>query len=194
LFMGSYNTFSDLQLTSLLKEGDRVAYTEIYDRYIYTLLNHAYNKTRNREEAKDAVHEVFAMLWSNRARVDNVANLSGFLYTSLRNTILNHIAHKGVQSKYMFSLLQLSKEEAETDHLVREKQLAELIEKEIAALPPKMREVFTLSRKAHLNHKEIAERLQISEQTVSKHITNALKVLRLKLGIIVYLILIINSK
>lgn len=192
--MCTYSTSTDIELTSLLKKDDRAAYTEIYDRYIYTLLNHAYNKTRNREEAKDAVHEVFAMLWSNRAKLDNVNNISGYLYTSLRNVILNQVAHKGVESKYMFSLLRFSKEEAETDHRVRENQLSQLIEDEIAALPPKMREVFSLSRKAHLNHKEIAERLQISEQTVSKHITNALKILRLKLGIIAYLILIINSK
>jgi len=190
--MLTYSTLTDLELTSFLKEGDRAAYTEIYDRYIYSLLHHAYNKTRNREEAKDAVHEVFAMLWSNRAKLAGVINLSGFLYTSLRNSILNQLAHKGVQSRYIFSLLQFSKEEAETDHLVREKQLAWLIEKEIAALPPKMREVFTLSRKAYLSHKEIAERLQISEQTVSKHITNALRILRLKLGIVIYLILIIH--
>jgi hypothetical protein len=51
--MEALNNLSDAELVDLLKLGDRAAYTEIYDRYIFVLLNHAYNKTRNREEAKD---------------------------------------------------------------------------------------------------------------------------------------------
>lgn len=189
-----YNNLSDLQLASLLREGDRVAYTEIYDRYVFVLLNHAYNKLRNREAAKDLVQEVFAALWAKREDVCINSNLSGFLYTSIRNVILNQFAHQNVQTKYIASMLQFDKQEqATTDHMVREKQLRELIDEEIAALSPKMREVFELSRKDHLTHKEIAEKLDISEQTVSKHVTNALKILRIKLGIFVYLLWIIGS-
>ncbi|NEU07978.1 RNA polymerase sigma-70 factor [Flavihumibacter sp. R14] len=193
--MSKYNILSDLELASLLKEGDRAAFTEIYDRYIFVLLNHAYNKTRDRELAKDMVQEVFTMLWSMRESLQLNTNVSGFLYTSIRNTILNQIAHKGVQGKYLESLLKFSEQgQTITDHLIREKQFGELIEKEIAALTPKMRTVFELSRKEHLSHKEIAEKLQISEQTVSKHVTNALHILRVKLGIFVYLLWIIHPK
>jgi len=58
-------------------------------------------------------------------------------------------------------------------------------------LPPKMREVFELSRKEHLNHREIAWKLEISEQTVSKQITNALRILKLKIGVLAYLALML---
>ena len=59
-----------------------------------------------------------------------------------------------------------------------------LIEKEIAALPPKMREIFELSRKANLNYREIADRLNISDKTVKKQMSNALKILRSRLGVL----------
>jgi RNA polymerase sigma-70 factor (ECF subfamily) len=45
-----------------------------------------------------------------------------------------------------------------------------------------MREVFELSRNEQLSHREIAERLDISEQTVKKQVQNALKILKAKLG------------
>jgi RNA polymerase sigma-70 factor (ECF subfamily) len=45
-------------------------------------------------------------------------------------------------------------------------------------MPPKMREVNRLSRQEHLSHREIAVRLEISEETVKKHIQNALQLLR----------------
>ena len=77
-----------------------------------------------------------------------------------------------------------------TDFLVRENDLKALIEKEIHLLPPKMREVFILSRNKRMSHREIADVLAISEQTVSTHIKRALRVLRIRLGVWVYLIFI----
>jgi len=59
-------------------------------------------------------------------------------------------------------------------------------------LPPKMREIFELSRKEYLSHKEIAEKLGISEQTVSKQVSNALKILRTKLGFFAYLAILLK--
>lgn len=56
-----------------------------------------------------------------------------------------------------------------------------------------MQEVFHLSRKQGLLHKEIAEHLQLSEQMVSKHISNAIKILKAKLGILLYLWWLSNS-
>jgi RNA polymerase sigma-70 factor (family 1) len=193
--MNVYQQYTDQELTDLLKFGDQQAYTEIYDRYIFVLLNHTYNKTRNREEAKDIVHEVFARLWANREQVQITTSLAGFLYTSARNIILNQVTRKEVESKYIVSILKFAVQpQVVTDHRIRENQLIAIIEKEIAELPTKMREVFELSRKQHLSHREIAEQLDISEQTVSKHVTNALKILRVKLGIFVYLLWIIYSK
>ena len=58
----------------------------------------------------------------------------------------------------------------------------EIIETEIAALPSRTREIFELSRKENLSHKEIAAQLGISEQTVKKQVQNALKVIKPKLN------------
>ncbi|PSL45415.1 RNA polymerase sigma-70 factor (ECF subfamily) [Chitinophaga niastensis] len=185
--MPDYTTYSDIELTDLLKAGKHGAFAEIYNRYIFTLLNHANNKLYDREEAKDVVHEVFTMLWSKRGSLQ-ITNLSGYLYTSVRNIILNQIAHKSVRDKYILSMAHFSEQGSiKTDHLIREHQLSELIEKEIAALPVKMRNVFELNRKKHLSHREISIELNISEQTVSKHITNALRILRTKFGLYLYL-------
>ena len=193
--MNVYQQFTDQELTDLLKSGDQQAYTEIYDRYIFILLNHTYNKTRNREGAKDIVHEVFAKLWANREQLQITNSLAGFLYTSARNIVLNQVTRKEVEGKYFDSILKFSEQpQTITDHRIRENQLIAIIEKEIAELPSKMREVFELSRKQYLSHREIAEQLDISEQTVSKHITNALKILRVRLGILAFLLYIIYPK
>ena len=191
--MTNYKACNDTQLLGLLRSGDSMAYTEIYDRYALALLGHAYNKTRNRDEAKDIVHEVFTILWAKR-EVLQIDYLAGYLFRSVRNIILNNIAHRAVQDKFIQSMEKFAASHEIPDHLVREKQLSAIIEQEMAALPPKMREVFVLSRKEHLSHREIAELLGISEQTVSKHVTNALKILRVKLGILAYILLLMHTR
>ncbi|RQO69837.1 RNA polymerase subunit sigma-70 [Pedobacter sp. KBW06] len=190
--MIEYSTLSDDELTVLLKSGDRTAYTEIYHRFKFVLHNHAWNKTRNREEAQDTIQEVFTMLWAKRETLGLQVNLAGYLYTSVRNHILNQIARSGLQTKYITSIKSFQSSNLSTDYLARENQFKKIIDAEVAALPPRMREVFEMSRKEHLTHKEIAERLGTSEQTIKKQMTNTLKVLRVKLGLLIYLLYFIE--
>ncbi|MNY50000.1 RNA polymerase sigma factor [compost metagenome] len=80
--------------------------------------------------------------------------------------------------------LQLAIEEGEcsTDNLVNEKELTKRIESELANLPEKMRVVFELSRKYDYSYKEIADELSITDHTVKKQMSNALKILRSRIN------------
>jgi RNA polymerase sigma factor (sigma-70 family) len=58
------------------------------------------------------------------------------------------------------------------------KELKQLVQSVVDQMPNKMRTVYELSRQQHLSHKEIAERLGISEETVRKHIQHALQLIK----------------
>lgn len=190
--MGSLSSLSDSELIILVQADNSAAYKEVYDRYSLILLNHAYNKTRDREEAKDIVHEVFANLWENRECLNPLKSLSGFLFTCIRNIIFNQFNRKLIQEKYLSSLNAFVLEDnCAADHQLRERMMTTIIEEEIDRLPRKTAAVFRLSRYGHLSHKEIAGKLSISDQTVSKHITNTLKILRIRLGLLLYILLVL---
>jgi len=168
----------------MLQAGDNDAFTELYNRYKKPLIIHSYKKTGDLEDAKEIVQEVFSTLWSQREQLPPILHVSAYLYTMVRNKVLNYIEHKQVEARYALNFQNFMDEGYNaSDIQIREKELQQMIDKEIAALPPKMREVFILSRKEHLSHKEIAERLNISEFTVKNHIKGALKILRLKIGL-----------
>lgn len=192
--MGAYPSLSDTDLLQLLQESDHSAYTEIYHRYFYFIYTHAYKKLRDEEQAKDIVHDVFATLWFKRNFNLPTSNLVGYLFTAVRNKIFDLFAHQQVEAKYADSLKDYlsTHSSVPTDHLVRENQLKAYIEKEIQALPPKMRLIFEMSRKQQLSHKEIAEQLNVSENNVSKQVNNALRVLKTKLGMLAWLLLLIR--
>ena len=190
--MEAYGAFSDLELTVLLKKGDKDAFTEIYQRYKWVLFLHALKRIGDREQAKDIIQELFTTLWDKRHELDLRSQLSGYLYTSVRNRVIKLYAHQQVKSDYITSLAASSLDESNcvTDHKVRQSSLAAIIENEINELPKRMREVFILSRKHNLSHKEIALQLGIEETTVKRQISNALKILRVKLGLLVWLTMI----
>ncbi|MCF6406837.1 RNA polymerase sigma-70 factor [Chitinophaga filiformis] len=182
--MGFLTHANDRELVVMLQAGDNAAFTELYNRYKKPLIIHGYKKTGDLEDAKEIVQEVFSTLWSQREQLPPIQQVSAYLYTMVRNKVLNYIEHKQVEARYALNFQNFIDEgHNASDIQMREKELQQMIDKEIAALPPKMREVFILSRKEHLSHKEIAERLNISEFTVKNHIKAALKILRLKIGL-----------
>jgi RNA polymerase sigma-70 factor (family 1) len=181
--MAALNNLSDGDLFDLFKSGSHAAYEEIYNRYYAALYIHAFKRLQEREECRDIIQELFTNLWLKREDTEINGQLSGYLYTSVRNRIFDLLARKKLKSTYITSIQEFALAgQVATDYRVRKNQLAAIIEQEIQLLSPRTREIFELSRKGHFTHREIAEHLNISEQTVKSTVNNALKVLRVKLG------------
>lgn len=190
--MGNYQNDSDNVLVSLLREGKQGAYTEIFNRYFQLLFVFAYKKLRDEDLAKDLVQEVFLKLWENRDKqLPDVVNLPAYLHVALRNKIISIFVHQNVKNKYVdfLSNYMVNSRSVDSDSLIREKQLSEYIEKQIQALPKKMRRIFEMSRKGHLSHREIATALETSENNVSTQIMNAIRILKTKLSMILAFVL-----
>ncbi|WP_276088065.1 RNA polymerase sigma-70 factor [Pedobacter sp. JY14-1] len=190
----TYSAHTDEELMVLLKEGDAMAFEAIYQRYHSLLYIYAHKKLHNKEESQDIIQDVLLTVWNKRFE-NSFDSLKSYLFTAVRNRALDLFSRRKVEEKYMSSLqsfIDISNESA--DFLVRERDLSSLIEREIEALPPKMREIFQLSRKEKLTHKEIAEVLNISEHTVATQMKRALKVLRLRLGLVVWIAMLLFYK
>jgi RNA polymerase sigma-70 factor (ECF subfamily) len=179
---------SDLSDEELLKEfqaGKTQAFELIYNRYKGLLYIHAYKMLQDEDEAKDVVQELFTKLYARAGILLLKTTFSAYLYTSVRNRILDIIAHKKIKTDYLASLEEFVHMGVyTTDHFIREKELAFQIEKEVSLLPEKMRLIFEMSRNANLSHKEIAAKLDISDKTVKKQINNAIKLIKVKLNLL----------
>ena len=184
---------SEKELIFLLKQGSSPAFEEIYLRYNHLLYLYAYRKLQNKQEAQDVVQEVFTALWNGRMFFDLKITLSGYLYKAVLNKIYNIFKHQQIIRKYVDAGDHFMKTDyQETDHRIREKDIQSIISQEIAAMPPRMREIYELKRNHFLTTREVAERLNLSEQTVSTQMKRALRRLRLKLGLTVWIIYLIQ--
>lgn len=180
--MRLYSHLSDVELVDLLKSGNQLAYTEIFERYTRVLLRHAFRLLSDHEETHDVVQDVFLQLWQKREDLSFKTSLSAYLYASVRNKIFNLLSHRKVILRYAESISSFMVEGYNIiEDQIREKELASIIEKEVNALPPKMREVFLLNKKEGLNYREISERLNISSETAKQQVYKAMKILKLKI-------------
>lgn len=187
--MLQYNVFPDLELLALIKDGHDAAFAELYNRYKGYLYLHAYRMLQDKDEAKDIVQELFAGLWAKRATLTMPDSVNDYLYGAIRNRIINFIAHKKVIARYTATLKNyLESGIPPSDERFIAKELMQLIEGEVAQLPGKMREVFELSRKHNLSHRQIATKLNISDKTVKKQVSNAIKIIKLKINLTILFI------
>lgn len=192
--MKDYKTYNDLELAGLFRVGDDVAFKEIYERYNQVLFIFAMRKLEDEDEAMDAVQDVFIWILNNREKFALKTSLSGYLYKSMLNKIFDIFRHQKTIRKYISQGdYFIDVDNRETDYLIREKDIREMIDKEIASMPPRMREVYELKHKLNLEPNAISLKLGISEHTVHVHLQRSLKYLRNRLGNLIYVLFILNS-
>lgn len=173
---------TDHELIALLNEGDRDAFAEIYKRYWSVMYMHALKMLKSSDDARDVVQEIFTSLWLKGQSVSPDVNLAGYLFICTKNKVLDLIAQKRVRMDYLESLIAFA--EANSDEVlsqIEEKEQMRALALEIEQLPAKMRQIFEMRINRHLTYKEIAVELNISDKTVKKQISNAIKIIRPKL-------------
>jgi len=184
------DSHNDEMLLLALRNDCWQAFETLYEKYKDSLYRHAYQKLKDREQVKDVVHEIFLSVWEKRKTAIIHTKFSAYLYQAVRYKIIDIIDKKETTEAYIRHFQQYIEETSanRTDHLVREKMLSAAIQEEIAELPPKMREVFRLSRENNLTYKHIGKQLGISEQSVRSHVKNALRILRSRLTNILWIL------
>jgi RNA polymerase sigma-70 factor (family 1) len=190
--MANCSTLSDLELVELLKSSDHGAFNELFERYGVILYTFTYKKVRDKESAKDLVQSVYTDLWQKRSSINIKGEFRAYLFTILKNRILNEFRHQKVSQRFVDNFqAYINDAEDNTDHLVRYNDFSLLIEQEIQALPEKMRIVFKLSKDDAMTRKEIAAILNLSEEAVKSRMHRAMIILKGRLGIL-YLLILIN--
>ncbi|RYG06177.1 MAG: RNA polymerase sigma-70 factor, partial [Chitinophagaceae bacterium] len=147
---------------------------------------------RNEEVAEDIIQDVFISLWDKRYILNIQGTISSYLYAAIRYKFFDLVSHQKIRKDYAANFqIYIDTYASPTESHVNEKELIQLIEKEVGKLPDKMREVFQLSRYGGMSHREIAQQLGVSEKTVKNQVNNALKILRKKLGSFTFFLMLI---
>ncbi|MDR3693005.1 RNA polymerase sigma-70 factor [Mucilaginibacter sp.] len=177
--MTAYTKFSDDQLVALLKKGDQQAFAEIYRRYAESLAGFAASKLFNLDDARDILQDMFVKLWESREQLHITSNLQSYLYAIIRHRIIDKIRKNITREEYASALQSLAAFfQPGSDKQLEAKEMQQAIQHSLNQLPARVKEIYKLSREEGLSNPEIAQKLNLSEQTVKNQLSTALRHLR----------------
>jgi len=164
----------------LIQKDDRVAFFYIYERYFKRLYGFVLKFIKQKEDAEEIVQEVFVKIWESRNKIDAYSSFESFLFTVAYNASLNRLRKKTNETKYIEHLKSLQQINNSPD-LIDEiyfNELTSRVQSLLNELTPRQKEIFLMSREKGISHDEIAEKLDISVNTVKKHMANTLAFLK----------------
>ena len=172
---------SNTQLLILLKNGDTEAFDTIYHKYCHRLHNFALRYLKQKEDAEGIVQEVFIKIWNYRENINTDLSFESFLFKTTYNDTIS-LLRKRVSEKKSNEYLKTFQQISNTEDIIDEMHYEELTDKLhtlLDQLTPRQKEIYLLSREEGLSHKEIAQQLNISSNTVKNHLVTILKFLRI---------------
>lgn len=167
---------------SELKNGNAKVYEALFKQWYQPLCYYAHSILHRQDDAEEIVQKTFYKLWDQREKMEIHSSIKSYLYKMVHNSCLNKIKQLKMQSGHHEQIAYFSEVSANhVEQTVVHNELNRQVELAIAELPERCREVFLLSRMQQLSYAEIAEKMQISPNTVETQIVKALKALRLRL-------------
>lgn len=162
--------------------GDEAAFDLIYEVYSSKVYRLAFRFLKDAQQSEEIVQECFINLWTSREKLNASGDIWLYLYVIAKRLSLNSL-RQVFQSRELSDKLAnhiaTAHNDTEEDLLVSD--LEQFTERIINKLPRQQQVIFRLSRVEHLTHKEIADQLQISPNTVKNHMVEALKTLKSQL-------------
>ena len=175
---------SDLKLVRLMKADDMRGFDMLYRKYSKRIYYFAYGILKSGMDAEEIVQDVFYKVWEKRDTIREDTSFSSFIFSVTYNASIS-LLRKRIRETKFYNYLKFIQHFEVQDNVNTDIEYAELNEKArrlINKLPGRQKEVYLLSREDGLTYREIAEKLQISVNTVENHIVKALHFLREHLG------------
>ena len=170
-------------LVKALKEGNQLAFSIVYKTYAAQTFSLAFKYLPNKELAEDAVLNLFLKLWLKKEEIDETKPINRYLFTMLKNDLLNTLR----DSKKNIYLLEdclsmvLELEDNSQNENLKQEQM-NIIQQALEQLSPQRRKVFEMKVSGKYSNQEIADKLNLSINTIKFQYSQSLKQIRATVG------------
>lgn len=172
------NFKSDQKLLNSFNKGDEAAFKTVYHHYRYRVYEYARKWLLETQDAEDVTADTFIKLWNKKRDFESFENITGFLLVTVRNSCIDILRHQKRKAEKETEIQYQYSQNNDFSLLEIKEGFLKLIYAEVEKMPTKMKEVFLLSYAEGLKPQEIAQKLNLSVQTVSNQKTNAIKLLK----------------
>jgi RNA polymerase sigma-70 factor (family 1) len=151
-------------------------FEHLFREHYNELSNYAFSILKNKQDAEDAVQDVFIKIWQKDPHIVSNDGIKFYLLTATRNTCISFLRKQSNQ--HSIEPEHLSNLAAEETTSSKPVDYGALVQNALALLPPQCLAIFKLSRFARLTYQQIADELELSVKTVENQMGKALKIMR----------------
>jgi RNA polymerase sigma-70 factor (family 1) len=168
---------NEVELIQKVANGDRRAFTVLFNSHYKSLSGYVYKLTESLEVAEEIVQDVFVKIWLKRETLESINNFSNYIFILSKNQTLNYLRQKA-NDQIRLKEWENEYEQAVKDDLDQTEAFCLLIDEAINELPMQQKKIYQFSRGEKLKYEEIATELNISSETVKKHMYLASKAIK----------------
>src|SRR4028119_61506 len=157
-------------------ERDGRSYKLLFLYFHKDLLRFAFSIVKNREVAEEIVSDVMMKVWLAKEALAEIENLKLYLFKAIKNTALNHLARNSAYTSWDMEYIDIEPDMNlyNPEELMLREELSAQLLSAIKQLPPKCQMAYKLAREDGFSYKEVASIMGISENTVDRHLNDAL--------------------
>ena len=172
---------------------DLTYFKEVFDKYHPILYTLALNILNDAEEAKDIVQNIFLKFWNNRSVFQSIPkeNILNYLYTMTKNSVLSGIKRKKIEQKVYSERKREIVEDSTYERIFMTEKYRH-VEEFVSTLSPIKQKIVNLKREGFSNI-QIAQKLNLSVNTVKSHYAVVLKKMRESLQYLSMIVILINA-
>ncbi|KEO71882.1 sigma-70 family RNA polymerase sigma factor [Anditalea andensis] len=155
-------------------------FNAVFEEHWEVLYKAAYSRIQDQAVVEDMLQDIFIDLWSRRDSIIIRSTLKAYLLTAVKYRVLKFLHQKN--QYYIRDIQGLDFVNATEEEVHPFDLLYERLEVVLQKLPEKNRLIFKLSKLEGYSTQEIADKLDISSQTVHNHLTKSMKIIRTELS------------
>ena len=174
--------YEEKKLVQSLSQGDEQAFCQLFHLYNQPIGNFVKKFTGSDPSLEELTMDIFLKVWMHREKMADVESFSSYLFTIARNHIYSYLkkrsrelAHRNQWESHNMHLQYNRQNSTATED---EDHYKKMIEHAVSLLSAQQKKVYQLSRHEELSQAGIAARLDISLETVKKHMVLALRNIR----------------
>lgn len=171
------NTYNERELLLSLAAGNDDAFAGVFHHYRHRIYAIAFRLLGTASQAEDTVQDVFLKMWLKRQELHEISHFKAYLFTVTRNHIFTSLKllarEQRMESELSATMVYNIREAA-----IIQKEYEQILRNAIAQLPPQQELIYKLSKEEGLKRNEIADRLQLSPETIKVHLANAMRSIR----------------
>lgn len=178
--MKNIGLYDDKKVFALLGQGDATAFKVIFDRYFEKLRVRAFAILKSEFWAEEIVQETFLQCWNRRESLGSMDNPSGYLYTMVSNKCFDRIRRQQLEIEMQYVVSQvLHGNTVQAGHSAYDLTLLRrFIREAVQQLPEQRKLIYELQQEQGLTYQEIADKLDLSRNTVRNQMSRALHSIR----------------